>query len=66
MARRKSAAAQLYTAYQKRKRAKEQVEQRAQREYDQWERQQLREAENCSLTSTSMPPSWTPCCAWGN
>jgi restriction system protein len=45
VARRKSAAAQLYTAYKKRKRAKEQAEQRAQRANDQWERQQLRELE---------------------
>lgn len=45
MARRKSAAAQLYGAYKKRKRAKEQAELRAQRELEHWERQQLREAE---------------------
>lgn len=44
MARRKSAAAQLYGAYKKRKQVKEQAERRAQRELDQWE-QQLREAE---------------------
>ena len=35
----------MYSAYKKRKRAKEQAEQRAQRTNDQWERQQLRELE---------------------
>ncbi len=55
MARRKSAAAQLYTAYKKRKRAKEQAEQRAQREYDQWGRQQLREAEPKRPNSGAKP-----------
>jgi restriction system protein len=45
VAKRKSMAAQLYSAYKKNKRAKEQAERRAQREWDQWERQQLREAE---------------------
>ena len=45
MARRKSIAAQLYTAYKKNKRTKEQAERRAQREWAQWEQQQVREAE---------------------
>jgi restriction system protein len=45
LARRKSAAAQLYGAYKKRKQAKEQAERRAQRELDRWEQRQRREAE---------------------
>jgi restriction system protein len=45
VARRKSAPAQLYGAYKKRKRAKEQAQRRAQRELEQWEWQHLRETE---------------------
>jgi hypothetical protein len=40
----RSAPAPWYAAYKNNKQAKEQAERRAQREYAQWERQQLQEA----------------------